>query len=298
MPEKGIPIRPKAEFMRQEEIFDLAKIFVEMGVNKIRLTGGEPLVRKDCTAIICGLSRLPVELGITTNGILVDRFIDTFEDAGIKSVNVSLDSLQDERQKSISRRNYFHKIMTNIELLMKEGITVKVNAVIMKGINDDEIIDFVNWTKDTPVDVRFIEFMPFGGNKWNWDKKVSYREIMDRITKHWSENQIQCQTSKPNETSRNFKVAGHIGTFGVISAVTHPFCASCNRIRLSADGMITNCLFSNEKLNLLDALRSGEDVVSLIQRSIFNKKEQRAGIKSFENMEAKYENRSMVAIGG
>ncbi|MCP4457203.1 MAG: GTP 3',8-cyclase MoaA [Cytophagales bacterium] len=298
MPEEGIPSREKSVFMRREEILDLSETFVSLGVRKIRLTGGEPLIRKDARQIIEGLSELPVELGVTTNGVLVDDFIETFKRVNINSLNISLDSLRSERQGLISRRNYFARIMANINLLLKIGVEVKINAVIMKGVNDDEIIDFVRWTKDIPVHVRFIEFMPFLGNNWDWKKKVSFDEIMTTLGSGYSTEQIQPLPEKPNETAKNYQIDGHKGTFGIIGAVTNPFCSSCNRIRLSADGRITNCLFSNNKIDLLTPLRNGEYVEQLIRKSIWNKKAERAGIESFEFLEPGYKNRSMVAIGG
>ena len=146
MPEEGVPHREAAKFMTTEEVVGIANQFVALGVTKIRLTGGEPLVKKGADAIIKELGELPVELAITTNGILVDRFIDTFKEAGIKSVNVSLDSLQEERFNTISRRSQFQKIKSNIDLLIANDFSVKINAVVIKGINDDELVDFVQWT--------------------------------------------------------------------------------------------------------------------------------------------------------
>ncbi len=298
MPEKGIPIRERAVFMRQEEILDLAKIFVRLGVKKIRLTGGEPLVRKDAHQIIRKLSGLPVSLCITTNGILVDEYIGTFRSANISCVNVSLDSLKSDRQHGISRRDYFERIISNIELLLKNDFKVKVNAVIMKDVNDDEIIDFVKWTKDQPLDIRFIEFMPFNGNKWNWGKKVSFNEIMEMIALYFTREKVISLPDKFNNTAKNYRIEGYKGSFGIIGSVTNPFCSTCNRIRLSADGMMTNCLFSNDKTDLLTPLRDGRNVEDLIRNSILGKSEQRAGIDSFEAISSKYKNRSMVAIGG
>ena len=144
MPEEGIPLRDKAHFMSNEEIFEIAQTYVRLGVNKIRLTGGEPLVRKNVEDIILKLGSLNVELAISSNGILVDKYIDTFKQAGLKSVNISLDSLNPEKQEKITRRDYYDKILKNIYLLLDEGFKVKINVVVMKGINDNELIDFID----------------------------------------------------------------------------------------------------------------------------------------------------------
>jgi molybdenum cofactor biosynthesis protein A len=298
MPEEGIEKRPRDEFMTTEELLHIADTFVQLGVKKIRLTGGEPLVRKDAGKILKALSVHPVELGITTNGILVHQYLDDFLASGMKSINVSLDSLDAEKQAKISRRDYFPQIMDNIHLLLKNDFHVKVNAVIMQGVNEQEVADFVEWTKDLPLHVRFIEFMPFDGNQWNWAKKVSSAEMMAAIEARFGTDQLERIADRPNDTARNYRIAGYQGTFGMISPVTNPFCDSCNRIRLTADGKLKNCLFSQSETDLLGALRRGEDIVSLIRTSIWDKKAARGGMTSFELEGAMHTNRSMIKIGG
>lgn len=301
MPEDGIPLRDRKEFMRQEEIIDIATLFSELGVRKIRLTGGEPLIRKDAHEIIQQLGALPGTLGVTTNGILVDRFLQTFSDAGLRSVNVSLDSLNREKQARISRRDYYDRIMRNIQLLVDADFEVKINTVLMKGVNDDEITDFVDWTRDLPVHVRFIEFMPFNGNQWNWDRGVAYETIIDTLRKHYQDRALLRIDDRPNDTTKNYQVEGHQGTVGVISSMTNPFCGTCNRIRITADGKLKNCLFSRSETDLLTPYRHGADIVPLIRESIWNKKAERAGFDSLADMaapNAHSDNRSMVSIGG
>jgi molybdenum cofactor biosynthesis protein A len=299
MPEEGIALRERAEFMSNEEVLQIAGEFVKLGVRKIRLTGGEPLVRKGAGDIILALSKLPIEeLAITTNGVLVHKFIDVFKEAGLKSINISLDSLNAKKQEFISRRNYFDRIMENIQLLLDEGFHVKINAVVMKHINDNEITDFIEWTRNVPVDVRFIEFMPFDGNNWNWEKKVGMKEIMETVYAKFTKESVLPIAVKPNDTAKNFRVEGFAGSFGVISPVTNPFCDSCNRIRLTADGKIKNCLFSNEETDLLKAVRNDMEIAPMILDTIWRKKEHRAGIDSFESKTKEWTNRSMVAIGG
>ncbi len=299
MPEEGIELRERSEFMTAEELIDIAKTFIDLGVKKIRLTGGEPLVKKNARMVIEALGKLPIELTITTNAILVDKFISTFKQAGIKSVNVSLDSLKENRFNSITKRNYFDKVMSNIDLLISSGFKVKVNAVVMRNINDDEIIDFIKLTENKPIHVRFIEFMPFDGNQWNWDKMVSYKEMNSIIRSEYKKEEIIKIKDAPNDTSKNFRLVDGKGTFGMISSITNPFCDTCNRIRLTADGKIKNCLFSENETDLLTSFRNNEDISPLIVKSIQNKKEHHAGINSFQNIDPEnLKNRSMITIGG
>lgn len=300
MPEAGVELRPRSQFMSKEEIIVIAKTFVNLGVKKIRLTGGEPLVRTDAREIIEELSKLPIELAITTNGILVDKFIDTFKSCNLNSINISLDSLQEEKLNKITRRNYFNNIISNIRLLIKENFHVKLNAVIMRGVNDDEIIDFIEFTKENNVHFRFIEFMPFNGNKWDSTKGLSYKEMMAIVNAGYNEKVLKLEDKK-NDTAKNYQIKDYKGTFAVISSVTNPFCDSCNRLRLTADGKMKNCLFSGNESDLLAALRNGEEIVPLILESVWNKKEKRGGMNSmvdFANPLLNQRNRSMVAIGG
>jgi len=300
MPAEGIQLRPRSEFMTAEEVVKMAKIFVSLGVKKIRLTGGEPLVRKDAEEIITGLSRLPIELAISTNGILVDKYLETFKSCRLKSINVSLDSLKKEKFNAITRRDHFDKVISNINLLMENNFHVKINAVMIKGVNDDEVCDFVEWMRDKNIHVRFIEFMPFDGNKWDWSKGISFKEIMTRIESRYEGNVVKLEDAK-NDTAKNYSIKNYKGTFAVISSVTNPFCDTCNRMRLTADGKIKNCLFSGTETDLLSAMRNGEDIVPMILESIWNKKAVRGGMETFEDFSdssKNQKNRSMVAIGG
>lgn len=287
--------------MRTEEIISIAKTFVDLGVKKIRLTGGEPLIRKDARNIIKQLSELPIELGITTNGILVDQFIDCFEECGVKSVNVSLDSLLRDKMTAITRRDYFDRIMANIQLLVDRDFDVKINMVVMRNTNDDEVTDFIEWTRNTPVHVRFIEFMPFGGNEWDWKKGVSLDEILARTTDRFGPFGFERIQDRPNDTSKNYRLKDGKGTFAVIASVTNPFCDTCNRLRLTADGKMKNCLFSNSETDLLTAFRNNQEITGLIEENVMNKKSMRAGMNSIEDFsdpELHGQNRSMITIGG
>ena len=301
MPEEGVELSPKSHLMTYEEIYTIARTFVKHGVTKIRLTGGEPLIRKDIPIILEKLASLPVELSITSNAVIIDKFIEVLKANGVNKINVSLDSLDSEKFKHITRRDEFKKVYNNILLLVKEGFTVKVNAVLMKGFNDNEIIDFINFTKELPISVRFIEFMPFDGNKWDLSKMVSYNEVMAYTNEAFSKDEIVRLQDAPNDTSKNYKIKGYKGSFAIISSVTNPFCDSCNRLRLTANGQLKNCLFSSTEANLLTALRSGKSIEPVIKKAVEAKLKVRGGMDTIEKLQEPKlhsNNRSMTTIGG
>ncbi|WP_316824091.1 GTP 3',8-cyclase MoaA [Pedobacter miscanthi] len=298
MPEEEYDFTPASRLMQTDEIIKLAEIFVANGIKKIRLTGGEPLVRKDASEIIAALGKLPVELVITTNGTRVAEMLPILKNAGIKTINISLDTLQPEKFFTITRRDVFHQVRSNIELLLQHKIKVKINMVLMKGLNDNEINDFISWTKHNPIQVRFIEFMPFSGNKWTSNQMFSLEEILAVIEKKYT---ILPVKGESNDTAKHFMIPGHEGSFAIISTMTHPFCSTCNRMRLTADGKLKNCLFSDHETDLLTALRNNEDVLPHIQSAIWSKKQALGGQLSsdFEKIDATtIQNRSMITIGG
>jgi cyclic pyranopterin phosphate synthase len=298
MPEEEYEFTPTDKLMQVNEIEALAKIFVAQGVNKIRLTGGEPLVRKDAAAIILALSKLPVQLTMTTNGTRVHDFVDVLEEAKIRSLNISLDTLQADKFLMVTRRKQFETVMKNIQLLIDRNFHVKVNVVVMKGLNDNEINDFIEWTKNTPVHVRFIEFMPFSGNRWTSNKVFTMKEILEVIETKYS---IQALQNEKHDTAKKFTVAGHAGTFAIISTMSANFCGDCNRMRLTADGKMKNCLFSKEETDLLAAFRKGDAIEPLIHESIKNKAKELGGqfTTDFEKILTEdINNRSMITIGG
>ena len=301
MPKEGVQLSPRSHLMTYEEIYEIAKTFVAHGVTKIRLTGGEPLIRKDLAVILEKLASLNVELSITSNAVIIDRFIDTLRNNGVKNINVSLDSLDREKFKEITRRDEFEKVYQNIILLVSEGFNVKVNAVLIKGFNDNEIIDFIHLTKNLPISVRFIEFMPFDGNKWDLKKMVSYKEVLEEVNKEFSEGQIERLEDAPNDTSKNYKITGYSGSFAIISSVTNPFCDSCNRLRLTANGQLKNCLFSSSESDLLTTLREGKSIEPVIKKAVAAKLKIRGGMDTMEklkNPQLHSKNRSMITIGG
>jgi cyclic pyranopterin phosphate synthase len=298
MPDEDYNFTPASSLMQVAEIDALARIFVAEGVNKIRLTGGEPLVRKDAAAIILALSKLPVQLTLTTNGTRLHQFVHVLQQAGVRSVNISLDTLQPEKFGLITRRAQFDLVWKNIQLVLDKGFHVKVNVVVMKGLNDNEVNDFIEWTKQTPVHVRFIEFMPFCGNRWSSNKVVTLQQILATVSEKYSFVPLE---GEKHDTAKKFIVPGHAGTFAVISTMSAHFCGDCNRMRLTADGRLKNCLFSREETDLLTPLRKGEDVLPLIYQSIGSKAQQLGGqlTTNFKNLHAEdLKNRSMITIGG
>lgn len=298
MPEEDYHFTPSSQLMQAEEIETIAAIFVREGVNKIRLTGGEPLVRKDFANILQRLSTLGVQLTMTTNATRLHEFVQEIKDAGIQSLNISLDTLQKDRFILMTKRDQHEQVMRNIQLMLDNGIGVKLNVVAMKGINDEEINDFVRWTKDSPIHIRFIEFMPFDGNQWNRDKVITLQEILGKVKTEFNFSSLE---RNPHETAKNYQVKGHKGTFAVISTMSAPFCGDCNRMRLTADGKMKNCLFSTSETDILTALRNGEDISTLIHQNIATKKEALGGqfTTELDKIEANdLHNRTMISIGG
>ncbi len=301
MPAEGILLSPKANIMTADEIYEIAKTFVNNGVDKIRLTGGEPLLRKDFPEIIAKLYSLKTEISITTNGILIDKHIAILKQYGVKKINLSLDTLVASKFQSITLRNQFEKVIDNLHLLLNNGFKIKINVVLIKGFNDNEIIDFIKLTEFLPVSIRFIEFMPFAGNEWDKSKMVSQNEILDIVQTQFTASEVEKLQDDKNFTAREFKIKNYLGSFGIISSISNPFCDGCNRIRLTADGQLKNCLFSNSETDLLTAYRNGKSIEDLISLSIKNKKKIRAGMDTIEavnNPILNQDNRSMIAIGG
>lgn len=298
MPE-NIRFLPSHRLMTAQEILEISEIFThQLGVKKIRVTGGEPLLRKDAPEILEGLGKLPVELAITTNALLLHNFLDQFEEIGLRSLNISLDSFNKERFKQMTRRDELDRVLENIDLARGRGLRVKINMVVVNGENDDELLDFVERTKEEELHVRFIEFMPFDGNQWHWEKVLPFQQMLERIEEKY---EVEKLNDAPHSTSKAYQVKGYKGTFAVISSVTHPFCGNCNRIRLTAEGKLRNCLFATSETDLLTPHRAGADLLPLIQEAIGAKHFELGGLPDFQDRDALLDNlsdRSMVKIGG
>lgn len=255
MPEHGINWLSRAELMTYEEMMRLCTLLVANGISKIRITGGEPFVRKDIMSLIAGLSALHglQELTITTNGVLTAPHIPELKKYGIRSVNLSIDTLDRDRFFAITRRDELPAVMHTMEELLRHGIEVKINAVVMDGRNTQDILPLVQLTKDLPVSVRFIEEMPFNGTgdirPCGWDHIRILQTIKDTYPT------LQKLPDPPFSTSYNYHIPGHKGSVGIIAAYTRSFCGTCNRIRITPQGMLKTCLYDNGVLNIRDLMR-------------------------------------------
>uniref|UniRef100_A0A1B0B9B2 Molybdenum cofactor biosynthesis protein 1 n=1 Tax=Glossina palpalis gambiensis TaxID=67801 RepID=A0A1B0B9B2_9MUSC len=283
MPAGGVPLQNKSNLLTTDEIYYLARIFVEQGIRKIRLTGGEPTIRTDIVDIIAklkGISQLE-NVGITTNGLMLTRLLVSMQRAGLDALNISLDTLKPERFQEITRRKGWERVIAGIDLAIQLGYKPKINCVLMRNFNDDEICDFVEFTKERNVDVRFIEYMPFSGNKWQTEKLMSFRDTLKIINNRWAD--LKALQNGLNDTSKAYKVPHYKGQIGFITSMTEHFCGTCNRLRLTADGNLKVCLFGNKEFSLRDAIRancSRDDLVTLIGAAVKRKKKQHAGTRT------------------
>ncbi|MEI9918327.1 MAG: GTP 3',8-cyclase MoaA [Bacteroidota bacterium] len=258
MPEEGIKYLPQKELLTFDEILRIVSLTASMGISKIRLTGGEPFVRPDLMDLIRAIVKVNGvhELHITTNGILTAPHIDELKDLGIKSVNLSLDTLNADRFKTITRRDEFAKTWDTLQQLLKSKIHVKINAVVMEHKNIDDIVPMIELTKDHDVSVRFIEEMPFNGEGNHYAKLTwTHNRILDYIKENFDVTKLP---DAPNATATTYSIPGHTGNIGIIAAFSRTFCGTCNRIRVTAQGALKTCLYDDGVLNLKDLMRSGE----------------------------------------
>ena len=296
MPEHGIDWLSRTDLMSYEEMLRITSLLVHNGITKIRITGGEPFVRKDIMAFIAALSDLShlQELTLTTNGVLTAPYIPELKKYGISSVNLSLDTINRERFFTITRRDELPAVMNTLQELLSQGIAVKLNAVVMNGKNTQDILPLVQLTKDMPVSVRFIEEMPFNGSgnaatSLTWD----YIKILDTITQAYPH--LSKLPDPPYSTSYNYHIPGHKGNIGIIAAYTRSFCGTCNRIRITPQGMLKTCLYDGGVLNIRDLVRQG-NTDEQIMTSITNAIHHRA--KDGHEAEKNSVHESMAAIGG
>ncbi|MEP2512743.1 MAG: GTP 3',8-cyclase MoaA, partial [Reichenbachiella sp.] len=255
MPAEGIDYLPKKELLSYEEIIRLIEIFSSLGIKKIRLTGGEPFLRKDFMSLLESIKRITgIEaLHITTNGVLTFQHLDQMKAIGIDGVNLSLDSLDKENFHKITRRDEFETVMKTLNGLLERGMNAKINMVVMHGKNTHEVIDMAELAVDKKVSVRFIEEMPFNGSnlstsKQNWN----HTRILSELNSHFGT--LQKLNSDPSNPATLYKVPGHIGNLGIIPAYSRTFCGACNRIRLTATGTIKNCLYDEGVLDVKELL--------------------------------------------
>ena len=300
MPAEGLPWLPKREILAYEEILRLARIFIGLGVRTVRLTGGEPLMRQDIDVLIDGLMRLDpaLDLSMTTNGFFLADKVDRLSRAGLKRINVSLDSLDPERFERMVRRDgqLVFKILEGMRRSRQAGLApIKINSVIMRGYNDDELLDFVRLGRDEDYQVRFIEYMPLDAQgEWTMDTVVPGAEILARIDAAYP---LRRESGNGSEPATVYRFADGRGSVGVIASVTEPFCDHCNRVRITADGHLRTCLFALTEYDLKGLLRSGatdEDLADFIVAAVWKKE---AGHKINQPDFVKPD-RSMSAIGG
>jgi len=328
MPEEGSPIAPKDELLTADEFVRLVRIAVDAGIRKVRLTGGEPLVRKDLVEIVSGIASLAdvEDLSLTTNGYILDELAPALAKAGLTRINVSLDTLRPDRFKSIARRGDLERVLAGIAAARRNGIApIKINCVAMRGINDDEAADFAEWTLREEIHFRFIELMPI---RWNLDETsgfdplsahqgngllqlrqtkgsmlsdgqmrrmfVSAEELRNRIEHvHGPLEPAELRTNGP---ARTFRIPGALGTIGFISQISSDLCANCNRIRLTSDGFLRPCLMSDGELDLRTPLRSGASDLDLerLLRHVVDHKPERHYLAEGQ----KVTGRGMSQIGG
>ena len=296
MPAEGVPLKPRDEILTYEELVRLSTIFLRLGVNKIRLTGGEPLVRKDILPFVAQIGALDglKSLAITTNGLLLSKRLDALKKGGLTHLNISLDTLRPDRFWEITRRKGLDKVMTAIDDSIAAGFRPKVNFVVLRGFNDDELVDFAMLTRDRDMEVRFIEYMPFDGNEWSIGKFMPYDEALTIIREGVPLERIE---DGPHETAKTYRAEGHVGTIGFISSMSDNFCSGCNRLRITADGNLKVCLFGQAEVSLRDRMRAAatdDQIIQTIRDAVLRKKAAHAGMTEL----AKLPNRPMILIGG
>ncbi len=269
MPAEGMRFLPKLQLLTYEEMLRLTSLFSEMGVDKVRITGGEPFVRKDLIGFLEQISANKAlnKLSITTNGILTRPFLPRLKALGIDHINLSLDAVNEEDFNKISRRDEFANVMKTFHQLLNDDFKVKINAVIMEGINDHEIIDLAKLAVKHPVSVRFIEEMPFnGGEKKREPIKWDHIRILNELKVHFPD--IRKSAAPSNSTSENFTFSGAKGDVGIIAAYSRTFCGSCDRIRITSTGEMRTCLYGHNVLDLKRLLREGHSDESIKSKII------------------------------
>lgn len=297
MPEHGIDWLDRKELMTWEEMLQVCNALVKMGIEKIRITGGEPFARKNFMDFLTRLAAIDGlrELTITTNGVLTAPYIPQLKKLGVKTVNLSLDTVDRERFFSITRRDELPKVMDTLHQLLHHDIGVKINAVVMEGKNTQDIIPLAELTKDLPIAVRYIEEMPFNGSSSYDGLKWDHVRILEQL--HSQYPKLQKLTDPLYSTSYNYKVPNHKGSLGIIAAYTRSFCGTCNRIRITPQGVLKTCLYDNGVMNIKDLVRSGFDE-SAIQDAVKQAidKREKDGWAAEKNRIENHE--SMAAIGG
>jgi GTP 3',8-cyclase len=299
MPAAGMPWLERAQLLSFEEITRFVRVGVSLGVTKVRITGGEPLVRRDVTALVARLASIDGlrDLSLTTNGILLAELAAPLRRAGLGRLNVSLDSLRPETFARLTRRDLFARVMEGIEAATAAGFApVKLNMVVVRGLNDAEVEDFALLTRRTPYHVRFLEWMPLDGDgQWHRDRLLPGAEILARLERLGRLEPIAA--CDPSDVARRYRFADGCGEIGLILPVTQPFCAECSRLRITAEGAVKNCLFGQEEWNARDLMRAGatdDDLRALLRVAVGAKRAAFGGL----DLDRDRSERSMSQIGG
>lgn len=298
MPEEGLPWRPREEILSLEELARVARACASVGVRKVRLTGGEPTLRRGIEQLVSWLAETPGidTVALTTNGVLLGEMAQPLRDAGLTHLNVSLDTLQPERFARIGRREFFPKVLAGIDAALAAGFpSLKLNVVVLAGMNDDELLDFVEFARERPVNIRFIEEMPMPGNAWESWGRFPAQEMKDRIEQRYT--LVPDAGADPKTVAADYRIDGIRGKISFITPLSDAFCARCSRLRLTADGSIKSCLFHPAEVNLRDALRTGatdEELITRIRAAIALKPEAHPATEEL----ATANHRFMSDIGG
>jgi GTP 3',8-cyclase len=264
MPEDGLPWLGAGDVLTRDELIRALRVAIGLGVETVRITGGEPTLRRDLVDVVAALSPLGVELSLTTNGYLMDRLAEPLSRAGLARANISIDSLRADRFRQITRRDALDRVLRGIDASLAAGLTpVKINAVVVRGFNDDEIVPMAAWARDLGVELRFIEFMPLDApGEWTRDQVVPAGEILTRLDQEFG---LEAPDPRGSAPAERYRYRDGAGSVGIIASVTRAFCAQCDRIRLTADGQIRTCLFANTEYDLRGPLRSGAGDDALAQ---------------------------------
>ena len=300
MPEKGIQYLPKDNLLTFEEMLRVTKIFATQGISKIRITGGEPFLRKDMMQLLESIAAIPEikKIHITTNGTLLIDKIPKLKALGINSINLSLDSLDKKRFHEITRRDDLDKVIESMHALIAANIKVKINMVVMDGKNTDDVISMLELAKEFPVDVRFIEEMPFNGTKGQGNPTFwSHKTILEHIKTKY---EVKKLVDPAYSTSMNYQIPDFKGTFGIIAAFSRTFCGTCNRIRLTPQGTLKTCLYDNGVFNIRDLMRAGatdDDLVVALKEALNHRAKD--GHEAEQNRNKNFPvSESMATIGG
>ncbi len=300
MPEEGVVFAPRSKNLTYEELTRIARVARDLGVSRVRITGGEPLVRRGVESFVESLAALGFDdVSMTTNGIGLERRAKGLADAGLQRVNISCDSLRPERFPTIRRRGQLAPVLAAMDAAERAGLApLKVNVVVVAGINDDEIADFAGFARSTGRIVRFIEYMPLdGAGRWDRASVVSADHIVETIAERWPLESVVPTDADPSAPATRYRFTDGVGEIGVIPTVTKPFCGTCDRLRVTADGAIRNCLFANEETPLRELIRggAGDEQIALALRRAVNAKLPGHGINDPGFLRPA---RSMSMIGG